>query len=60
MSDALKVDCPKCGVKAGDRCRALTSGRTTDTHNGRWDAAYRPPAELTPDRLIRAFLGDTA
>ena len=34
----LDVECPKCGAKAGDRCRALTSNRVTDTHTARMDA----------------------
>ncbi len=36
------VPCPKCGAKEGDRCRSLTTNRTTDTHLARIDAYYTP------------------
>ena len=37
-SSALAVACPKCGVGQGERCRTLTTNRTTDTHEARWMA----------------------
>ena len=36
----LDVRCPTCGAKAGKRCRTLTTGRTTDTHNARWNQRF--------------------
>jgi hypothetical protein len=32
------VACPTCGVEQGKRCRTLTTGRSTDTHEARYDA----------------------
>ena len=58
MSDLLRavlpgcsVPCPTCGSPVGKKCRALTSGRSTDTHVARWDVAYPPPAAYTPSGL---------
>lgn len=45
----FNVDCPKCSAPAGHRCRTLTTGRTTDTHDARWTARYRP-VEIGPAR----------
>ena len=36
----LGVPCPTCGAEPGRRCRTLTTGRTTDTHNGRWNQRF--------------------
>jgi len=35
-----RVDCPKCGAKVGEKCRTLTTGRVTDSHEARIDAAW--------------------
>lgn len=52
MSDAKRYDCPKCGVKAGERCRTLNTGRTTDYHGARidvwWDALKASARRRTP------------
>ena len=41
MSDPnLDVPCPTCGAEAGQRCRTLKTGRTTDTHNARWNQPF--------------------
>jgi len=37
---ALSVVCPKCAAPVGQRCRTTTTGRSTDTHKARTDAAY--------------------
>jgi hypothetical protein len=29
--------CPTCGAEPGKRCRTLTTHRTTDTHDARWN-----------------------
>lgn len=34
--DPLGAPCPKCGASTGKRCRTLTTGRSTDTHEARW------------------------
>jgi hypothetical protein len=34
------VDCEKCQSPKGSRCRTLTSGKITDTHSARMDAAW--------------------
>ena len=34
--DWARVECPTCGAKPDRRCRALTSGRTTDAHRRRY------------------------
>ena len=46
-SNPIVIACPKCGVGQGERCRTLTTNRSTDTHEARWlawfnakDAAY--------------------
>jgi hypothetical protein len=31
------VDCPTCPAKTGQKCRTLTTGRVTDTHQLRFD-----------------------
>jgi hypothetical protein len=31
------VDCPTCPAKAGQKCRTMTTNRTTDTHTLRTD-----------------------
>lgn len=36
-----EVDCPKCKVARGSRCRSLTTDRVTDTHVARWDLWWR-------------------
>lgn len=33
--DWARVECPTCGAKPDHRCRALTSGRSTDAHSRR-------------------------
>jgi hypothetical protein len=33
------ITCPKCGARPYEHCRALTSGRVTDTHTARIEAA---------------------
>lgn len=33
----LEVRCPTCKAREGERCRTLTSGRSTDTHEQRWE-----------------------
>ena len=48
----LDVPCPTCGAEPGKRCRTLKTGRTTDTHNARWNQQW--PADLR----IREFGGD--
>jgi hypothetical protein len=40
MSVVDRIDCPKCSQPRGSRCRALTTGRTTDTHQARYDAYW--------------------
>lgn len=35
------VACPKCGAAPHSRCRTLTTGRTTDAHSDRIEAAQR-------------------
>lgn len=37
MGAVSAVDCPTCPAKAGEKCRTLTTGRSTDTHRLRWD-----------------------
>lgn len=39
----LANPCPKCGAKAGERCRSLTTRRVTDTHVARETAQLQPP-----------------
>jgi hypothetical protein len=34
----LDFECPRCGADVGQRCRTLSTNRTTDTHTLRWDA----------------------
>lgn len=48
MTWTLRYRCPKCGAEPGKRCRALMSGRTTDTHEARWDVAYPESARRRP------------
>lgn len=33
--DWARVECPTCGAKPDHRCRALSSGRSTDAHSRR-------------------------
>lgn len=33
------VECPVCAQPAGSKCRTLKTGRVTDTHLRRFDAA---------------------
>lgn len=46
----IDVACPTCKSAKGERCRALTSRRTTDTHEARVSAWWRLPRnrEMTP------------
>jgi len=39
----IDLACPACKAAKGERCRALTTGRTTDTHKARVDAWWRMP-----------------
>lgn len=36
MTEALTVACPTCHAAPEQRCRTLTTGRTTDVHSARW------------------------
>jgi uncharacterized Zn finger protein (UPF0148 family) len=39
--DWARVDCPTCGAKADFRCRAISSGRSTDAHARRIEMGNR-------------------
>lgn len=39
--DWARVECPTCLAGVNLRCRALTTGRVTDTHTARIEAAWR-------------------
>lgn len=38
MNRYVGVKCPTCGADNGVKCRATTTGRTTDTHKARFEA----------------------
>ena len=52
----LDYPCPKCKAPAGSRCRALTSGRSTDTHEARWKVKAAPtlPPAPAPNHVLIA------
>lgn len=39
-SSVYRVPCPKCEAPVRERCRTLTTHKTTDVHAARWDAAF--------------------
>ena len=47
-----RVDCPKCGARVGMKCRTLTSGRITDSHNARIDAAF---TKTTDQQIVQEY-----
>jgi hypothetical protein len=44
--------CPTCHAKPGQRCRTTNTGRTTDTHNQRWNPEPLARVRTGPRRPV--------